>query len=226
MSKRRLLLAIPIALVALVAGGTWLYINVIEGDPPAKLAVDAGDAGGTTTAGELGPVAGTWTASRGSEAGYRVKEILFGQHTTAVGRTSAVTGSLTVDGTTVTKADFSVDMTTVASDQSRRDGQFHGRIMETSTYPTATFRLTEPLELGRAPDLGRRISARVTGDLTLHGVTKAVTFQVDTVRSTGGVQVAGSIPVVFADYAVQNPSNGVVTTEDHGELEFLLKLAR
>ena len=59
--------------------------------------------------------------------GYRVKEVLFGQSTTAYGRTSAVTGSLTVSGAKATAATFSADLTTVASDQSRRDAQFQGR---------------------------------------------------------------------------------------------------
>jgi hypothetical protein len=36
--------------------------------------------------------------------------------------------------------------------------------------------------------------------------------------------VNGSIPVVFADYGISNPSGGPATTEDHGILEFLVKL--
>ena len=46
---------------------------------------------------------------------------------------------MTLDGAIVTDASFTVDMTTVTSDESRRDAQFDGRIMETSVYPTATF---------------------------------------------------------------------------------------
>src|SRR5260221_6355186 len=143
MRKVRLLVAIPVAAVVLVVGGTWLYINVIQDDPAPKLTLEANDTGTTEAPGEVGPVAGAWKLSTGSKAGYRVKEVVVGQSTTAVGRTSAVTGAMTIDGTSVTKGDFSVDMTTVASDQSRRDGQFHGRIMETSTFPTATFALTK-----------------------------------------------------------------------------------
>ena len=32
----------------------------------------------------------------------------------------------------------------------------------------------------------------------------------------------GEIPVTFADYGIPNPSNPVVSTHDHGTLEFLL----
>jgi hypothetical protein len=39
--------------------------------------------------------------------------------------------------------------------------------------------------------------------------------------------VAGDIPVLFSDYGIQNPSfAGLVTTQDHGLLEFLLILNR
>ena len=39
-------------------------------------------------------------------------------------------------------------------------------------------------------------------------------------------KVSGSIPVTFADYGIANPSFGAITTEDNGEIEFLLALTR
>lgn len=37
------------------------------------------------------------------------------------------------------------------------------------------------------------------------------------------IQVSGRIPITFADWDIPNPSFvGVVTTRDHGTLEFLL----
>ena len=68
-----------------------------------------------------------------------------------MGRTSDVTGQLLVSGTTIESATFDVDLTTVTSDESRRDNQFRTRIMDTATHPTATFELTEPIELERGP---------------------------------------------------------------------------
>ena len=108
----------------------------------------------------------------------------WGQSNTAYGRTSSVTGSLTVTGDTVTAGSFTADLTTVASDQSRRDQQFQGRIMNTSTYPTATFKLTQPTALGSAPADGVTVTKQVTGDLTAHGVTKSVTFAAS-IKKTG-----------------------------------------
>ncbi len=160
--------------------------------------------------------------SSDSVVGYRVKEVLFGQSNVAVGRTTSISGSMKVSGTTVTAATFAVDMTTVASDQSRRDGQFNGRIMETSTYPTATFTLTQPIELGSIPAQGTKQTYQATGNLTLHGVTKTVTFNVTGLYTGSTTQVAGSIPITFADWNIPNPSFGPVSTEDHGVLEFAL----
>ena len=100
--------------------------------------------------------------------------------------------------------------------------------MDVSTYPTATFTLTSPIELAPVPAAGVIKSYTAHGKLTLHGTTRAVTFTLTAERGTaknGGadIEVAGDIPVLFSDYNIQNPSfAGFVTTQDHGLLEFLL----
>ncbi len=222
-----------VALALAVVGGPFIYIHFVEGKAPAPLTLSpspsSSDQAQTPTPsqsnGDTGATSGTWNVATGSIVGYRVREVLLGQSNTAVGRTSSITGSMTVRGTTITAATFTVDMTTVTSDQSRRDGQFNGRIMDTATYPTATFTLTEPIKLGSVPAQGGQRTFQATGDLTLHGVTKPVTFQV-TGRYTGSTaQILGSIPITFADWNIPNPSFGPVTTEDHGVLEFSLNLA-
>jgi len=116
-------------------------------------------------------------------------------------------------------------MNTVTSDQSQRDDQFRGRIMDTTDFPTATFALTEPISLGSVPGVGATVSETVTGKLTLHGTTKTVTFQLQARRTASTIAVSGSIPIVFADYGVNNPSGGPATTSDRGTLEFLINLS-
>lgn len=175
-----------------------------------------------TAAGPAGDAAGTWSATAESEVGYRVKEILFGVDTEGVGRTNDVTGSLTIDGTKVSAAEFVVDVASIASDEARRDSQFRGRIMSTDEFPTATFTLTEPIELGVGSADGTTVDAVATGELTLRGVTNAVTFDVSAKQEDGRIGVLGNIPVVFADYEIANPSVGGITTEDNGQLEFVL----
>ena len=218
----RWLVAAVVVVVVLAVGGPFVYIHFIEGPAPAPLKLS--NSPGTTTAG--GPVAGSWKVGSGSQAGYRVQEVLVGQPNTAVGRTSAVTGSMVITATTVSSASFSVDLTSVHSDQSERDVQFQGRIMDTAMYPTATFALSDPIALGAAPVAGKTVKAEATGDLDMHGVSRSVTFSV-TARYTGStIEVSGSIPVLFSNWDIANPSFGPVTTQSSGTVEFLLDFTR
>jgi polyisoprenoid-binding protein YceI len=227
--RLRWLVAAPVALVALVSGGTWLYINVVQGDPPERLTLGTTTTavpGGATTAGGPESLEGVWQVGDGSVVGYRVKEILFGQDNEAVGRTGEVTGSIRISGTTVAEGSFTADLTSVQSDEARRDNQFRGRIMDVSTYPTATFKLSRPIALGSVPPAGQRRSFTATGELTLRGTTREVTFELQAERTGDTIRVAGSIPIVFADWGIPNPSFGPISTADRGELEFLLVFRR
>lgn len=213
-----------VAVVAIVVVGyglILLYAKVLN-DSPDELGTSDLDAAlaGAAPAGD--PADGTWVVTEESALGYRVKENLFGVDTEGVGRTNQITGSLTIDGTTVTTAAFTVDVASITSDDGRRDNQFRGRIMTVSEYPTATFVLTEPIELGVEPADGAEVTATATGELTLRGVTNTVTFDVTARQEGNRIGVLGEIPVVFADYGIANPSNPGVTTEDHGLLEFVL----
>jgi len=235
----KLAIAAFVLLVVGVVGGPFVYIHFIEGKAPPPLSVDPSTSpapaassaapSATATSGEpsSSSIDGTWKVGAGSLVGYRVNETLFGQANVAYGRTSSVTGSLTVAGDAVAGGSFTADLTKVASDKSQRDRQFQGRIMNTATYPTATFKLTQATALGSAPADGVTVTKPVTGDLTLHGVTKSITFNAS-VKKTGSTMAAsGSVPVVFADYNIGNPSfAGTVTTDDHGTLEFLLNFTR
>jgi polyisoprenoid-binding protein YceI len=223
--RGRLVLAGAVLALALAVGGPFAYINFVQEDAPGRLGVATATTGGTAAA-TGASLDGTWTVAGGSQAGYRVEEVLLGQNVEAVGRTSAVTGELTVSGTEVQSGSFSVDLTQVTSDDDRRDDAFQGRIMETATYPRATFELTEPITLAELPADGETVTATATGELTLHGTTRAVTVELTVRRDGDTVNVSGSIPVTFADYGIANPSFGPVTTEDNGEVEFLLALTR
>ena len=237
----KLAVAIPLALAVLAVGGTWVYINLIKEDAPERLSLDtdtssttaaagAGTTTSTTAAAETSSSAegvdGTWTVTSGSQAGYRVKEVLFGQSTEAVGRTSDVTGRVAIEGTRILSGSFTVDMTTVESDESRRDNRFRGAIMDVATYPTSTFKLTQPVAVASLPAEGSEVNVKATGELTLRGTTKTVTIDLAAQRTGDTIKVAGSFPIVFEEWDIPNPTYGPATTEDNGELEFLLVLSR
>jgi polyisoprenoid-binding protein YceI len=222
---RWLLVAIGV-LVVLAVAGPFIYIHFFSSSPAALTLPPASTSTSTATANtaDSGPLAGTWTVGSGSIVGYRVNEVLLGQSQTAVGRTTSVNGHMTITGTTVTNGTFSVPLATVHSDRPERDGQFDGRIMEVAQYPTATFALTSPIDLTPVSADGVIKHYTAHGNLTLHGTTRAVTFTLAAERRQDGqIEVNGDIPVLFADYNIQNPSYvGLVTTQNHGLLEFLL----
>jgi polyisoprenoid-binding protein YceI len=243
--------ALVVAVLALLVG-PFVYINFIKDDPPDRFSLDdspptldssaTSALPSTTSVGDAAPdpeqepteataaattdADGRWIIGAGSAVGYRVVEVLFGQDTEGVGRTDQITGAVTIAGTQVTDAAFEVDMTTVVSDEQRRDRQFNGRLLDTATFPTSTFVLSAPIELGAVPPDGAPITATATGDLTLRGVTKPVTFDVQAQKSGAAVQIVGSTDIVFADYGIPNPSAPGITTQDHGLLEFDLQLGR
>jgi len=218
-------LAIGVAVVAVLAvGGPFVYVHLVEGDAPKPLAVTSSSPGAQAS-GSTGSAAGsdgTWKAVSGSQAGYRVDEVLFGQNSVAVGRTSRVSGQLTIQGATVSAADLTVDLSSVQSDRAQRDNQFRGRIMDTAAWPTASFKLTSPIQLGSVPAQGATVSAKATGQLTLRGTTRTVTTDLTARRSGGSIQVSGQIPITFSEWGIPNPSFGPVTTEDHGTIEYLV----
>jgi polyisoprenoid-binding protein YceI len=241
-----LTVALAVALlVVLVAGGAGLWYLFLRDAGPAAVGVSTpapGSSGAVTLpaascglapSSSTGSLDGTWTVDPSigsfsdfsdSFVGYRVKEQLAGiGANTAVGRTPVVTGSLTIAGTSITAVQISADLTGLTSDDARRDGQLQHQGIETSQFPTATFKLTAPIQLGAVPADCLVISTTATGDLTLHGVTKPVQVAVQARRSGAVVTVTGSLTIVFADYGFQGPSSfAVLSVEDHGIMEFQL----
>lgn len=219
-TRTTVLLGVGAAVVVLggaaVAFGPSLYASWAEDRADAVPTLDA-TAGSTLDPAGLD---GTWDVTTGSFAGYRLDEILRGEDVTVTGRTQDVTGSVTLDGGSLTAAEVVVDMTTVATDAAPRDEYFRsGDALNTAEFPTATFVLTEPVEVPEAAG-----AVELTGDLTIHGVTQPVTVDAQIGAAGDDVQVVGEVPVTFADYDVVAPSLGFVEVEETGSVEFSLAL--
>lgn len=165
--------------------------------------------------------------STGTFVGFRIAEELRGIGSTdAVGRTPAVTGSLVVDGTTITDVSIEADMAAITTDDSRRDDAVRDAL-DTDTIPTATFVLTEPIELDDSALDGAPIVADAVGDLTVHGVTASVTIPLDAQLVDDTIVVVGSLEIVFADYGVELPSAPIVlSVDDRGPIELQLFFTR
>lgn len=209
-----------LALLVLAAVVVPMIYAASEEDAPPARTVEAQPEGVELAA----ETDGTWTVGTGSSAGYRVDEVLNGVDVTVAGTTEQVTGQVVVEGGDLTSAEVVVDVAAVTTDSSRRDGYFRENVMEAGTHPTATFVVIGPVDL---PELtGTPVTVPVTGELTIKGTAREVLAELSVVRTPDGVDVSGSVPLVFADHGVEAPDLGFVRVEDRGAVEFLLRLAR
>ena len=234
--RRNLTIVAMAILVVLVAGGGYglWYLFLRPAGPAAvsseSLVLPSAVASSPLAAGGL---PGTWNVdtsigslsdSSDSFVGYRVQEQLanIGANT-AVGRTPNVTGSLTITGTQLTAATITADLTALQSDDSHRDGQLVNQGIETGTFPTATFTLTSPVDLGADPTNGQEIDVTATGTLNLHGVTKTVQIPLKARLAGSIIEVVGSLPIAFSDYGIQAPTSfAVLSVSDQGTMELQL----
>ncbi len=227
----RLLIGLALLLVlGVVGGGLGVWYLLIG--PASPVSVNAGPPAVPSNAAVAAPASldGSWKIvdnigsigdATATFAGYRVKEQLagVGGHT-AVGRSPNVTGSMNLKGSVVSDVQISVDMTTIKSDDKFRDDELKVKGIQTDTFPTATFKLTAPVNLGSLPSEGQTVSVDAKGDLTLHGVTKAITLSLQARRVGGIIAVTGSTPINFPDWSIQKPvSFAVVSVDDHGTME-------
>lgn len=236
MSRKRIAIGAGV-LVAIVAVGVVVGTRLFGGEAPAPAALSSPSASpdddATSPAAGAGSVDGTWTidAERGSLAdgtstfaGYRIEEQLANIGTnTAVGRTQDVSGEMTIDGTAITSLSVEVDMTTLRSDDDRRDDQLSMRGLETTAFPTATFELTEPIEVGSVPAEGETVEAEATGELTVHGVTRPVTAPIEAVWTGDAIEAVASFDVALADHEIEPPTGFLVLSiADRGTVELHL----
>ena len=211
--------------VALFAGARMFF-----GDDPAEVALEEsaeaprGDAS----------YDGAWTVEPGTGAedetfsGYRIEEEFAGVGAnTAVGRTGDVQGTLDIDGSRIVGADITVDMTTLQSDQKRRDDALRTRGLQTDEFPTATFSLAKPITIASEPKSGEKIEAEATGALMLHGVTRTITIPIEGRRAGDRITVISSFEVNLDDYKIERPTTArVVSIAGTGKVELQLHFVK
>ncbi len=244
MSKNaKIVVAVVVGLIVVSGAAGWL---LLRDDEPEAVSLDSavegvGESGGddpVAATGDPGAIEGTWTVdassgefdfdtATGTFAGFRINEtISIAPDTEAVGRTGDVSGSMTIAGDQLTEASFTVDLTSLTTNQSRRDSKVQ-EALETQTFPEATFLLTEPVTLPSGAADGSDVAISAVGDLTIHGVTQKVTFPLQAKLVESTVVVVGSLDLDFADYDVEVPTAPIIlSVDDHGPLEVQLLMVR
>lgn len=168
----------------------------------------------------------TFTVASGSKAVVRVNEQLADRPlpSDAVLTSTRVSGEFTLlpDGTFAPGSKIVVDLSGLASDNSLRDNTVRRSVLETQRFPEASFVPVKatglPLPLPAAADL----AFQVTGQLTIHGVTKEATFDVTGKRSEGDLQTAANVTpaITFAAFGMSQPRVfTVISIKDEIRLE-------
>ena len=211
---------LAVAVIA-IGVGPWAYAKFFHGDQPDALGLSGESTGAS------GSLDGNWTVAPESAAGYEVWETLNGQRVFVRGQTHDVTGAATVEDSTLTTGTVEVDVASIATDSERRDAMFDMMIMNTGSFPTATFEVTEPVDLSAVPEDGSTVSVPVSGKLTLRGQTRDVTTNFDIQRSGENIETAGAVDVAWTDYQVSKPTTFPnIVVEDAGQIQFSIVLSK
>lgn len=231
-SRRQMLIAGSAAAGLIVVALTVLFLVVLPTSAPQKLAISATSSASSSPVAS-GQAAGSWTVAGTSVAGYRVREQLafVGAPSDAVGRTSSITGNMTLaqtaTGYAVSAATFTVDVSTLTSDRSMRDQRIHSIGLQSDRYPTASFKLMTPIALPATASNGQTVQVSATGDLTIHGSTQQVTIPLQAKLSGSQIEVAGSITFPFSQFGMTPPNiGGFVSVQNNATMEFQLFFQR
>jgi polyisoprenoid-binding protein YceI len=215
---------VVIVVVVLAAAGFAGYWFFVRDDAAPKPTVER------TPTVDGGSVDGTWTLTandvHGSFVQYRVHEKFAAGllDNDATGKSTDVTGTMTIDGTTVKNIEVTANLAALKSDKDFRDNALQTRGLETNSFPTAKFVADKAVALPSAPAKGETVKLAVPGKLTLHGVTKEVTVPLQGRWDGDTIQVVLSgLELRLPDYSITPPTGGpIAEVDDHGDLEFQL----
>jgi polyisoprenoid-binding protein YceI len=192
--------------------------------PPAAQAATATPVAGPTTSAKTDAVRLTLDSSA-SQASYHAREVLVGHTlaTDAVGTSPSVSGSLLLgaDGSIAAEqSTITVDLTKLKSDESRRDNLIKNETLQTGRFPTATFVGHEVQGLPMPLPTSGEVTFQLLGDLTVHGVTKPVTWQVTAQFADSKISGSATTGVKITDFGMTPPKVGpVLSIEDGLNLE-------
>jgi len=196
----------PTTAASSAASGTAPAASAAAGSTaPSGSSVAAGGPVGTIPAGANAYV----IVADKSQAKTTVNEKLASLPTNsdAVHTTNAFRGQLVLgqDGKPTGGSSFEVDLRTMKSDAPRRDNYIQMNTLETAKFPLATFTVTGVDGWNGPLKDGQQATFKLLGTMTIHGVTKPVTF--DTTATMQGDTINGIAvtSLAFADFDMKPP---------------------
>jgi len=234
MSTRSLILIVLLAAVA-VGCAPAAPPEPAPTDPPtaAPQPTEPPAAEPTTAEVAAGPATYTFVAGE-TIARFVVEEVLSGNPKTVVGETDAVTGTISLDWGAPTQAalgPIEVDLSGLETDSGFRNRAIREAILQSDKEENrlATFTATEIGGLPASVTPGTSYELTITGDLTIKGTTRQVSFDAIVTPVSGDrIEGSASLSVPYADFGVDIPflPPQVASVEDIVRLEIDLVAAR
>ena len=127
------------------------------------------------------------------------------------GKTRQVSGTITVDPAALADSasvEVQVDLASLDTGIDQRNKHMREDHLETDKYPKATFRGGKLLEISKpalAP--GQSVTFKISGEFSLHGVTRPIEVPVTATMPPGGsiMRIAGAFDVRLPDYKISRP---------------------
>ncbi len=145
----------------------------------------------------------------------------------AVGETGGVAGQIVLDaqGLPAPGSTITVDMRTLTSDRPPRDIYLRQNSLESDKFPTATFVVTSA-EGMNAPLTATPTAFRLVGTMTLHGVTRPLTWETTAATDGDAISATATTRFKMEDFGITPPKIAVLTTSDMVKLDMKLVLTR
>jgi Tol biopolymer transport system component/polyisoprenoid-binding protein YceI len=211
----RVAVLVPVGLLLVSAAAYGYFAFRTSGAPaPAGLGEAPESRGGPS---ELD---GAWVlAEDAGFAGYRVREKLgfVPAPNDAVGRTSAVRGSITIVDGRIETAQVRADLRQLRSDEPGRDPAAQ-EALATDQFPNGTFRLREPVDL-QSPARGEVIRFEAASVVTLRGISRNVRFPLEARWNGDTFQVAGQLEIQRSDFELEFPQQVGLRVADDARIE-------
>ncbi|MEC7837272.1 MAG: YHYH protein [Chloroflexota bacterium] len=160
-------------------------------------------------------------------ANYRVTEQLarLPSPIEAIGYTESITGGLYINSDGIPNANsvISIDLSSLKSDESKRDNYLRNNSLETNKFPEAIFQIKEikGFDIDSLLNLQKNeFQMQLIGDLTVHGVTKTKTWNINATSELGKLKGKGTLSFPFSDFNMDIPKLFfIVSVEDNITLE-------
>ncbi len=145
----------------------------------------------------------TWDLDAGhGEARFKIRHMMVSNVSGTLGGFKGTCATEDKDESKLTSCDVTMDANTINTNNEKRDGHLKSAdFFDTAKHPTITFKSKKAVKKGEAWEL--------TGDLTMHGVTKEVTLKnvelTKSLKDLGGVVrrgLSGNLTINRKDFGI------------------------